>query len=256
MVEIGRRLPFSPIVTLEDAWEDPSNFYIIMELFGAWSVSPSLAPIDIPATPFHQAPLSIPFLMGSGDLHGFVQELVGNLGNLSPAICKGLVRQCGQGLHDLHCMQAYHGDVKLSNYLVRYSGGLIEVVLSDLGHCKQTSIHPTFYGTPLLTAPEFLGGYSRHIPKDGCAADVFALGLVFFQLLFSNLFPSIMMNIATGSIGYMQVAASGGASGSLPLDNLGQFLDPEALHLLQGMLMINPCDRFNMAQVMAHPCLN
>ena len=100
-----------------------------------------------------------------------------------------IVRQVAEGLALAHQDNPpiVHRDIKPHNILVGYDALGMRVCLSDFGLAKH--VHPlqlaaSVRGTLIYKAPETFSDYGA----DSCAGDVWALGVVLYQLL-TNHFP-------------------------------------------------------------------
>lgn len=83
-------------------------------------------------------------------------------------------------LQSFHDKDIFFRDICLSNISIKNSGFL---VLNDLKHCKVSKFRTsTFIGDPLYMAPEMLKkqGYTKSV-------DLWALGILIYQLLYHNL---------------------------------------------------------------------
>jgi serine/threonine-protein kinase len=104
-------------------------------------------------------------------------------GPLPPAVAANVVAQVADALAYLHGRGVAHGDVKPGNLLVPADGGPVR--LADFGVARRVgaavdpeqTIRPT-HATPEYVAPEVVTGA---LPAP--AADVYALGIVLFELL-------------------------------------------------------------------------
>lgn len=120
---------------------------------------------------------SPPFWIATPKLQGAtLRRFVGR--NLNAPTTLWLVRQAAEALQALHSRRWRHGDVKPENLFVDANG---HVTLIDLGFAAQfgASSWKEWRGSPLYAAPEL------STPKmviDG-ASDIFALGIVLFELL-------------------------------------------------------------------------
>ncbi|MEV0714444.1 protein kinase [Asanoa sp. NPDC050611] len=99
-------------------------------------------------------------------------------GPVPPAIAAHIAAQVADALAYLHGRGVVHGDVKPANLLVPADGGRVRVtdfgVARRLGAGRPTVIH----ATPEYVAPEVVAGEPA-----GPAADVYALGIVLYELL-------------------------------------------------------------------------
>ncbi len=124
---------------------------------------------------------AVPFLV-MPRLEGQTLRRVLDGGRLHPLpVSLWFIRQAAEGLAALHASGWTHGDLKPENLLVSARG---HVTVIDLGFAMPsksvTLARPeTFRGTPRYAAPERLGDRPWASP----AADVFALGRVFWEML-------------------------------------------------------------------------
>eukprot|EP01125_Pyxidicula_operculata_P011085 TRINITY_DN361_c0_g1_i4.p1 TRINITY_DN361_c0_g1~~TRINITY_DN361_c0_g1_i4.p1 ORF type:complete len:229 (-),score=27.66 TRINITY_DN361_c0_g1_i4:362-1048(-) len=112
--------------------------------------------------------------MAKGDLYGILHKKKEPLSLLQRT---RMARQCALGLSFLHTNHVMHRDIKSMNILVT---DLYECKLTDFGCAKLVSdrqIYNTYNtGTPLWMAPEVKRGLYTF------SADVYSLGLVFYEL--------------------------------------------------------------------------
>jgi serine/threonine-protein kinase PpkA len=100
---------------------------------------------------------------------------------LTPGAALSLLRQAAVALDALHRKGFAHGDVKPSNLLLRANG---ELVLADFGAARRFDAVALpapaglVVGTPRYAAPE-----QSHSGAASAAADVYSLGVVFFEML-------------------------------------------------------------------------
>ncbi|ORY52683.1 kinase-like protein [Rhizoclosmatium globosum] len=239
------RSSWSPsILRMLGAWEDRLFFYLVTELVE--SPNPSYSATS--GIYIQSMGRCIPYLRGSADMLGMVGQ-----GPIQLHLVKSLFLKCVFAVQTLHNCGYYHGDIKLSNFLVD-SGAEIRVLLADFGFTQELGVAPEVYGTPQMTAPEFLRGFGLG-KKSGVKADVFALGLVLFQLLSPMRFvPKIQLIVQTGGIDFagMQNISE---DGMVPLNSNEGFEGLLLQDLLNGLLQVNPAKRFDLLQILAHPWL-
>jgi serine/threonine-protein kinase PpkA len=100
---------------------------------------------------------------------------------LSPDEATALLRQAATGLDALHRRGFAHGDVKPANLMQRLNG---ELVLADFGMARALDAPAApvpaglVTGTPRYAAPE-----QSRLGTVSSAADVYSLGVVFFEML-------------------------------------------------------------------------
>jgi tRNA A-37 threonylcarbamoyl transferase component Bud32 len=114
---------------------------------------------------------------------GSLRERLRASGTLVPAEAADLTAQVAAALTEAHGLGVVHRDVKPDNILLDLTGGRPEVRLTDFGIARVfagaglTTPH-AIIGTPHYMAPESIGG-----EEASPAADVYALGIVLFELI-------------------------------------------------------------------------
>jgi serine/threonine protein kinase len=166
---------------------------------------------------------------------GSLSDLLRQQGRLSEQVAAYFIGQAAQGLHAAHEAGLVHRDIKPANLLLS-ARGLLKV--ADFGIALAPSAQRTrltttggVIGTPGYLSPEVCLG-ERVTP----AADQFALGIVFFELL-------------TGQVPFQDVSPmrSMFAVVERPTPSLGEHsvqLSPALDAILQRMLAKAPIDRF------------
>jgi eukaryotic-like serine/threonine-protein kinase len=157
--------------------------------------------------------------------------------------------QCAEGLAAAHEKEILHGDIKPENLMITPSG-LVKIL--DFGVARKftltdedeaetftlDSLAMSSSGTPAYMAPEVL----MHQAYDG-RADIFSLGLVFYELL-----------------GGQQPFQTGSIAGTLgrvlhenprPLAELDRKLPPRLSKLVQHMLVKDQIDRYPSSSTLA-----
>lgn len=117
-------------------------------------------------------------------------EILERSGPLEPARAIHVLRQVCGSLHEAHSQGLVHRDVKLGNIVLCRRAGLHDVVkVLDFGLVKDlrnSGVNLTqvgaLCGTPETIAPEVLSGEPA-----GAAADIYAIGVVAYQLLTGTL---------------------------------------------------------------------
>jgi serine/threonine protein kinase len=117
-------------------------------------------------------------------------ELIRHTGALSPERCVKIMTQILTSLHEAHLNGMLHRDIKPQNIMVYDHMGMTDQVkLLDFGivklmndarmeGAKDLTDDGTLVGTPRYMAPEYIRG-----AEIGPASDIYALGLVFYELL-------------------------------------------------------------------------
>jgi serine/threonine-protein kinase len=117
---------------------------------------------------------------------GSLAERLQRDGPMPPREAADVVRQAAEGLQALHAAGVVHRDIKPANLLLGATGG---VLVSDFGvarlaESESMTAHGALLGTPAYLAPEQL---ERGAAAAGPASDVYALGVVLFELLTGRL---------------------------------------------------------------------
>jgi len=169
-------------------------------------------------------------------------------------------RQILNAMHHLQLHGICHRDLSLENVMI--DGKKCKII--DFGYCIRVPYSKRVYTLPdgrvevrkdrrLITrrrpcgrescmAPEFYAGESI----DGFAIDLWSIGVILYELL-------------TGQFAYDRPDQSDDIYCLLTqdlnylLELCGVNLSKEAVHLLKGMFIENPRQRFNLADIMAHP---
>ncbi|KAJ3087695.1 hypothetical protein HK100_008293 [Physocladia obscura] len=256
-----------------DDWQDAHHFYLVTELFGSdWLASssaststPPLPPLVFSAARKAGLPpvtVSLPFFSGSADLWAWasayrihVLKVSNALHSLLPvAPVKQIIHRIAAALAALHAQGFYHADIKLENILVQSVADKLEIRLADFGHARHASFGISRYGTQDLTPPEFLTG-CPYAPAtlDGRASDVFALGLIMRVLLNeTGQLPVAVFseNMNVENLHYNDILRAD--MGFYPFPAI-EDLDSDAQDLMNSMCMVDPAQRLNIHQVLAHP---
>jgi hypothetical protein len=117
---------------------------------------------------------------------GSLAERLARDGPLSPRDAADAVRQAAEGLQALHAAGVIHRDIKPANLLLGPNGA---VLVSDFGVARladseSMTAQGALLGTPAYLAPEQI---ERGAAAAGPASDVYALGVVLFELLTGRL---------------------------------------------------------------------
>ena len=111
-------------------------------------------------------------------------------GPLPPPAAFSIARQIAEGLAAAHAVGVIHRDLKPDNIMLVDQSGERRAVIMDFGLARLTELDKdepadgSFAGTVNYAAPEQLGGQSA-TP----ASDVYAAGLVSYEMLFGRLAP-------------------------------------------------------------------
>lgn len=151
------------------------------------------------------------------------------------------LKQIMNGFMVLRERKILHRDFKLANIFVNDE----KLVIGDFGFAKQGfETAQTVLGTPLTMAPEILLPPEDQPISYNSKADLWSIGVVFYQILFGvlpfngNSIPQLKMNIRN-------VLASG-----LPFPKP---VSEEAKNLLRGLLTLEPKDRIEWSAFFSHP---
>jgi formylglycine-generating enzyme required for sulfatase activity len=120
----------------------------------------------------------------SGDLAALAREWHAEAAGPAPAEVAGLVRRLAEILAALHRLDPplVHRGLRPACIRVRRAGGELACKIADLGLGALTSAEPTSGGPGVYASPEQARGAAPH-PRD----DVYALGVLWYQLLTGNL---------------------------------------------------------------------
>ncbi|KAJ3227250.1 hypothetical protein HDU78_010086 [Chytriomyces hyalinus] len=257
--------------------QDAFHFYLVTELFGSdWlalvrsvlnihgqkTSSQTLVPL------VHRGKgVTLQFSNGSADLWAWSyfercanwDPATGETAGLPGHLVKKIIGDVCSGLHHLHALGMYHGDIKSENVLVTavnkdsltsevQVGGAqgdyhIEVRICDFGHTESRSTGVRNVGTLDHAPPEYSkSAVQRGVFVDGAKADVYALGLMATRLLASSGMFSEMVVDMDNMLGMVRDGVIEGMSELELVDDL-----------LKGMLCDEPEARFSMEQVLTHP---
>ena len=147
------------------------------------------------------------------------------------------------GLKHLHANGILHRDLKPANVFLTDEGGtsLPQVKIGDLGvattHMRTDSAWLTRVGTEFYMAPEHLIG------KYGKQADLYALGLIFFEILQPKLQPCVNGGSSALEQGFYELKALR----KLPAEISSKW--PQAADIILKLTAVKPTDRPSFEQI-------
>ena len=151
-----------------------------------------------------------------------------------------LFQEIINGVEYLHNQNIIHRDLKPENLLLDSN---LNIKISDFGlstFYDKNSFLQTACGTPSYAAPEMLNGYEYN----GTASDIWSCGIILYAMLCGCLpFAESKEDIICRKIMTHDY--------SIP-----EFLSNDAKDLLNGILKINPVERFNFEQIKKHKWFN
>ncbi|OQS04694.1 kinase [Thraustotheca clavata] len=174
-----------------------------------------------------------------GDLYNVLKAQQNH--RCSPSMARNYIGQIARGLHYLHQNNLAHRDLSLENIFVQDNDIL---KIGDFGLTVQMPCSTTAaVGKPYYEAPEMHYG----IEYDATKADVWSLGIIFWMLLTGvTLFESSLDTDVT--FAYFK---RWGIRALVQTWNVHD-ISPEALNLLEFLLVVDPCKRPSMEDVLAH----
>jgi serine/threonine protein kinase len=164
-----------------------------------------------------------------------LDRLLAKEGLMTAQTAASIIRQVAAGLGEAHRRQIVHRDVKPSNILLE--DGLERVKLTDFGVVKDLSRQ-----TAVTQAGELVGTLSFMAPEQiegqpvTPATDIFAVGVVFYQLLTGKL----PFNASTPTALMRQIAEEPHRS----LGAFGPLVPPTLQHIIDRCLAKAPQERF------------
>ena len=165
-------------------------------------------------------------------------DLIWGGGPMESAVGRDVMMQLVRAVRGLHERGIAHLDLKLENVLIKKKGDRYVVGICDFGFATRVvegRLHTKYCGSPDTVAPEII----RQKPYSPMAADVWAMGCVFFCIL-NGQYPF------AGSERSMTLFRN-------ILDRrtrrYREEVGPEARRLLDDMLSLDPDDRPSLAEV-------
>ncbi|OQR84274.1 protein kinase [Achlya hypogyna] len=150
--------------------------------------------------------------------------------------------QVVSAIQHLHSIGFAHRDISLENILVDNKD---TVKLCDFGLAFPTAVRSNAtVGKPFYMAPEVFAG----VEYDPAAADMWSLGVLFFVLVTGMPIFSVPSEQDAG----YRVLARQGIKSLLELWHLKMLFTKEQLHLLDGLLQVNPRKRLKINQIGAN----
>jgi serine/threonine-protein kinase PpkA len=160
------------------------------------------------------------------------------LGGLTPRQALSLLAQAAAGLREIHNHGIIHRDVKPANLMARADG---TIALVDFGIAKRLgqnlggTLHGEIFGTPYYISPE------QTVAKPATArSDLYSLGVIFYEMLLRR------RPFEADSVADVLALHT-----SAPRPGLPQHLS-EFQGLLDGMLAVDPSERFASADALLH----
>lgn len=206
------------------------------------------------------------------DLH----HIIHSVQPLSDEHVKFFLYQICRGLKYIHSAKLLHRDLKPSNLLINRN---CELKIGDFGMARGMSSsqddHSTFMTEYVATrwyrAPELMLSFNEYTE----AIDMWSVGCIFAEMLgrrqifpgknYLNQLQLILSVVGTPDNKYIQKVGSDKVKNylkTLPirsptkLEVLFPNSDKESLGLLEGMIKLNPSERFTAVDILAHPYLS
>jgi class 3 adenylate cyclase len=160
------------------------------------------------------------------------------LSGLTARQALSLLAQAAAGLREIHNHGIIHRDVKPANLMARSDGTIALVdfgIAKRLGHDPSGTLHGEVFGTPYYISPE----QTEALPVTA-RSDLYSLGIIFYEML--------MRRRPFEGDGVAEVLA---LHTKAPRPRLPQHLS-ECQQLLDGMLAVDPEQRFPSADALLH----
>ena len=158
---------------------------------------------------------------------------------LDPQLAISLFRQMIYGLDYLHSHGICHRDLKPENLLLDSTNS---VKIADFGFARwmKTRVTETACGSPHYAAPEVIRGH----PYDGRRSDAWSAGIILYAMLVGKLpfdDPSVRTLLTKIKAGKFTIP-----------DHVPSLIQ----ELIEGLLKVDPDERFTISQVKAHPAFH
>eukprot|EP01029_Cantina_marsupialis_P027801 TRINITY_DN774017_c0_g1_i1.p1 TRINITY_DN774017_c0_g1~~TRINITY_DN774017_c0_g1_i1.p1 ORF type:complete len:364 (+),score=96.45 TRINITY_DN774017_c0_g1_i1:147-1238(+) len=172
---------------------------------------------------------------------GELLERIIEVGVFTESLARVVLREVIQGLKYCHKMGVAHRDLKPENLLLDETKAYTTVKICDFGMSKVfDNGMKTFCGSPLYTAPEIFidGDYGKE-------CDMWSVGVILFLLLsgtlpfYSDNFTELQKLILAGKF-------------SMEGENWDG-VSENARDLIRRLIVVDPSERLNCSEVMAHP---
>jgi len=197
-------------------------------------------------------------LAGGGEL--FDQVIDRGANAMNEKVAREFFNQMVDGMAYCHLAGVAHRDLKLENVLLHEKGQvkIIDFGLSHVypraadGNVDRTTLLRDVCGSKSYAAPEVLGGTGY----DGYAADMWSLGVCLFAML-SGFFP--LDEASRNDWRYPKLAQAQLSRKSTTAVVYSWYkrstghLSREVVHLLNGLLTIDPRQRLTMGDLRTHP---
>lgn len=218
-LDILRRLDHPNIVKLKSFYEDPDNYYLVMEL------------------------------VPGGDLMDFVAAH----GAIGEDATQVITKQILRAIAYVHKMGISHRDLKPDNILIMQDDPIL-VKITDFGLAKisdSTTFMKTFCGTLAYVAPEVITGKFDASQSSGnnrdnysCLVDIWSLGCLVYVLLTAHL----PFNGKTQAQMFQKIKL--GEYHEAPLKTIE--ISDDARDFLHHCLQVDPRDRMNATEALSH----